>query len=190
MINLDLTTRKLQAVLFGAVTANQLPCVVSYQDNTPTGSTYGTQLKNTNSTTAVDICDAPAVTTTRRQIMSVSIQNLDTAAAIVTVRFNDNGTSYTIVKVTLSIGDELQFNDGDGWKVITSTGAVKTASSSSTGGGGATGGGTDQVFYENDMTVTTDYTLTTNKNAMTAGPITINTGVTVTIPTGAVWTIP
>lgn len=56
-------------------------------------------------------------------------------------------------------------------------------------GGGATGGGTDSVFVENDQAVTTDYTLTTNKNAMSAGPITINAGVTVTIPSGATWTI-
>ena len=56
-------------------------------------------------------------------------------------------------------------------------------------GGGATGGGTDKAFYENDQTITTDYTLTANKNAVTAGPITIATGVTVTIPSGATWTI-
>lgn len=57
------------------------------------------------------------------------------------------------------------------------------------GGGGATGGGTDQVFVENDQVVTTDYTLSAGKNASSAGPITINTGVTVTIPTGATWVI-
>ena len=54
---------------------------------------------------------------------------------------------------------------------------------------GATGGGTDQVFFENNQTVTTSYTLSTNKNAVTAGPITIANGATVTIPTGAVWTV-
>jgi hypothetical protein len=56
-------------------------------------------------------------------------------------------------------------------------------------GGGATGGGGNQVFVENDQTVTTNYTITSGKNAMSAGPITINTGVTVTVPTGSVWTI-
>lgn len=55
--------------------------------------------------------------------------------------------------------------------------------------GGATGGSTDQVFYENDQTVTTSYTLTTNKNAMTAGPITINAGATVTVPSGSSWVV-
>jgi len=55
--------------------------------------------------------------------------------------------------------------------------------------GGATGGGTDDVFYENAQTVTTSYTLTTNKNALSAGPITINSGATVTIPSGQSWSI-
>ena len=57
------------------------------------------------------------------------------------------------------------------------------------GGGGATGGGTDQIFYENGQTVTTDYELTASTNAMSAGPISINSSVTVTVPSGQVWTI-
>lgn len=56
-------------------------------------------------------------------------------------------------------------------------------------GGGAVGGGPDRVFIENDQTVTTNYTLTANRNAVTAGPVTINSGVTVTIPSGSVWSI-
>jgi len=56
-------------------------------------------------------------------------------------------------------------------------------------GGGATGGGADQVFIENSLIVTTNYTITTGKNAMSTGPITINSGVTVTIPTGARWVV-
>jgi hypothetical protein len=56
-------------------------------------------------------------------------------------------------------------------------------------GGGATGAGGDQVFYENELTVTTSYTLTTNRNAMSTGPITIDSGATVTIPSGQRWVI-
>jgi hypothetical protein len=56
-------------------------------------------------------------------------------------------------------------------------------------GGGATGGGADAVFVENDKTVTANYTITSNKNAMSTGPLTINSGVTVTVPTGSVWVI-
>jgi hypothetical protein len=56
-------------------------------------------------------------------------------------------------------------------------------------GGGATGGSSDDIFYENGQTVTTNYTLSTGKNAMSAGPISINSGVTVTVPSGASWTV-
>lgn len=56
-------------------------------------------------------------------------------------------------------------------------------------GGGATGGGTDEVFFENSQAVTSNYTITNGKNAMSAGPITINSGVTVTVGAGEVWTI-
>ena len=52
------------------------------------------------------------------------------------------------------------------------------------GGGGATGAGGDEVFQENERVVTTSYTLSTNKSAMCVGPLTINSGVTVTIPSG------
>jgi hypothetical protein len=56
-------------------------------------------------------------------------------------------------------------------------------------GGGATGGAGNQIFIENEQTVTNDYTITTGKNAMSTGPITINNDVTVTIPENSVWVI-
>jgi len=63
-------------------------------------------------------------------------------------------------------------------------------------GGGATGGGADQWAIEHDNTITTSYTITTNKNVISAGPLTINalesdgvTPVVVTVPTGSNWVI-
>ena len=56
-------------------------------------------------------------------------------------------------------------------------------------GGGATGGGGDEVFVENGVTVTTNYTLSTGKNAESVGPITVNSGITVTIPSTQRWVI-
>ena len=57
----------------------------------------------------------------------------------------------------------------------------------------ATGGGSDKVFYENSTTVTADYTIGTTfgatANAMSAGPVTINAGVTVTVPAGSTYTV-
>ena len=66
---------------------------------------------------------------------------------------------------------------------------IYTGSAWGSVGGGATGGGSDEVFLENGQTVTTNYTLSSGKNAVSAGPITIDSGVTVTIPSGATWVI-
>ena len=58
---------------------------------------------------------------------------------------------------------------------------------------GATGAGSDKVFWENGQTVTQNYTIGDSfgaaANAMSAGPITINDSVTVTIASGETWTI-
>ena len=51
------------------------------------------------------------------------------------------------------------------------------------------GGAEDGVFYENEQAVSSNYTIVATKNAMTAGPITINDGVTVTIETGGRWVV-
>ena len=51
------------------------------------------------------------------------------------------------------------------------------------------GGGKDKAFFVNDSTIAYNYTVPTSKNAMTAGPVTINSGVTVTVPSGSVWSI-
>jgi hypothetical protein len=56
-------------------------------------------------------------------------------------------------------------------------------------GGGATGSGGDQVFVENDQIVTTSYTITAGKNAMSTGPVEIDDGVVVTVPTGSRWVV-
>jgi hypothetical protein len=56
-------------------------------------------------------------------------------------------------------------------------------------GGGATGGGSDDIFIENGQTVTTNYTLSTGKNAGSFGPISIADGIVVTVPSGQTWTI-
>ena len=57
------------------------------------------------------------------------------------------------------------------------------------GGAGASGTGNNQVFFQNDQTVTGSYTIPTGKNAGTFGPVTVNSGVVVTVPSGSVWTV-
>lgn len=83
---------------------------------------------------------------------------------------------------------------GTGLSAVGTTGNVLTSNgsawvSSAPAGGGATGGGTDEVFVENQLIVTTSYTLSTGKSAMSVGPVTINGGVVVTIPSGYRWVV-
>jgi len=55
---------------------------------------------------------------------------------------------------------------------------------------GAVGGGnTAVVGWENQITVAEDYTMTSGNNMVSAGPITIDTGFTVTVPTGSRWVV-
>jgi len=105
-----------------------------------------------------------------------------------------NGTS-AVTAVDMSTKGSLLAGDGSGNPSTLGVGTndfVLTADSSEATGlkwaaaaaAGATGAGGDQVFVENERIVTTSYTLSTNKSAMCVGPLTINSGVTVTIPSG------
>ena len=51
------------------------------------------------------------------------------------------------------------------------------------------GASTNTVFFENDKAVAVNYQITSTKNAMSAGPIAINAGIAVTVPSGCAWTI-
>jgi|TARA_Y100000033_G_scaffold14607_1_gene13588 hypothetical protein len=78
---------------------------------------------------------------------------------------------------------ELAINTTDGG-VFTKTDGGSVVE---VGAGGATVA--DDVIYENSQTISNDYTITTNKNAMSAGPISISSSATVTVPSGSTWHI-
>jgi hypothetical protein len=69
--------------------------------------------------------------------------------------------------------DEFEGYDGSAWGAI--------------GGGG--GNITTFGLFENAKLISADYTITTNNNALSGGPIEIGTGVNVTVPSGSVWTV-
>jgi len=108
-----------------------------------------------------------------------------------------SGTPYTItltdapangVNIVIVSLNGIQGATGPSGGPVGATGA--TGLTGATGASnGATGAGGDAIFWENDQNVTTSYTISTNKNAMTAGPITVDAGVTVTIPSGSTWTV-
>ena len=79
---------------------------------------------------------------------------------------------------------ELRFNSTLGSAEIYNGSAFAAVG----GGAGATGGGSDEVFFESDTNVTTNYTITSGKNAHTVSPV-IDSGVTVTVPSGSLLVI-
>ena len=106
------------------------------------------------------------------------------------------GTDYTVSGVTLTFTTAPTsgldfFALLMGQPLNTGTPSDGTVTSAKLAGdiAASAGGGTDRVFFLNDKTVTTDYSIPSTKNAGTFGPCTINSGVTVTIPSGSTWTI-
>ena len=51
------------------------------------------------------------------------------------------------------------------------------------------GSASNKVFFENDKVVSVNYQITSTKNAMSAGPVSVNAGIAVTVPSGCSWTI-
>lgn len=98
------------------------------------------------------------------------------------------GIGTTNPQATLQVGTAITMYGSTG--IISATKFFGDGSSLTNVSAGAVGGAsTNAVFYENDVEVKVDYTISTSKNAMSAGPVGIATGITVTIPTGSTWTI-
>jgi hypothetical protein len=146
---------------------------------------------------AIDIGTANAVvlnfpsgitTSTLTTGLSLEFQSANDNTGATTLLLQVNGSNISTAKNIVSedgsalTGAELRANgiysviyNGTSW-VLAGGG----------GGGGAEAGG---VIYENNTTINANYTITNGKNGMSVGPITIASGVSVTIPTGSRWVI-
>jgi len=126
-----------------------------------------------------------------RKIHSRSI----TDSGIAAVDIEDNLVLSGTDAVTLPSGTTAQRGSGVAGKFRYNTddnqfeGYADGSWGSIGGSGGATGGGSDAIFYENGQTITTDYTITSSTNAVSTGPITVNSGITVTVPSGSRWVV-
>ena len=124
MLRLDRTTRKLQAVLAGAVTTNQLDIVVCGYDvpaqTKPDFSEYRgfMQVSSSNSTTDADICAAPVSQGVVRNLEYIGVYNKDTVSATVTIKLDDGGTEHILRKKQLLTTESLIWTRGAGWQVV------------------------------------------------------------------------
>ena len=111
------------------------------------------------------------------------------------IRFSEqtgNGTNYVAVKSPSALAANLTLTLPTANPAVAGYALISTDTSGTLSwgvAGGATGGGTNQVFWENDQTITTSYAITNGKNAGSFGPITINSGVVVTIGSGETWSV-
>ena len=110
-------------------------------------------------------------------------------------------------KLKLGAGDDFQFwHNGSSNYIWTNSGPINIQSTQSSGTNGyisfTSGGTTERLritsagnvkiasgVIENSNTISANYTVSSNYNAMSAGPMSIASGVSVTVPSGSAWTI-
>lgn len=110
------TSTKLEAVLAGAVAANQPEVHVDYFDYNPSGqptppATFRVAL---NSNTDVTILAAP-VANPIREPTYISIYNKDTSGVTITIKTDDGTTERIIFKKAIGAGESLQYTRQNGW---------------------------------------------------------------------------
>ena len=154
-----------------------------YSNNAATTLASGITSSATSLTVATGTGAVFPTITSNQDYFLITLQSVSTGNSeivLVTARTTD---TFTIVRAQEGT-TAIAFSTSDYVQQRVTAGELTRLAA-----GSARGGYTDQVFFENDKTVTTSYTITTGKNASSAGPITLNTGVVVTVPTGSRWVI-
>ena len=131
----------------------------------------------------------PAITVDAQgRITAASTNSINTS----TIPVADESTDTTCfpVFVTAATGDQAP-KTGSNLTFNSATGALGATSYTGDGSSltGVASTVADGCIYENSQTISNNYTITTNKNAMSAGPITVASGATLTIPSGSTYTI-
>ena len=168
IVDANVTTAK---IADDAVTADKLA------NTSVTAASYG-------SATAI-----PAITVDAQgRITAASTNAINTSTIPVADESSD--TTCFPVFVTTATGDQAP-KTGSNLTFNSATGALGATSYTGDGSSltGVASAVADGCIYENSQTISNNYTISTNKNALSAGPITIANGVTLTIPSGSVYTI-
>ena len=105
--------------------------------------------------------------------------NQAVSVALSTVALSPTGDGSQLTGI-----DALPSQSGNSGKYLTTDGSAASWAVLDTDANTTTKG-----LYEHAHTISADYSITSGNNAMTAGPITINSGVSVTVPTGSTWVI-
>lgn len=153
------------------------------------GSSVSKSLSSSNVTlTTSDIQNQQIVLT---GVLTANVQIIfPTGVGGMWIIVNNTTGTYTVTAITASAGNFVLCQQSATSTIYSDGTNIAFADSRLvSGGGGATGGGSDQIFFLNDLVVTTSYTIPSSKNAMTAGPISIDGAATITIPPTSTWTV-
>lgn len=125
MLILAQTTDSLQVVLSASATT-QAQCFVSYRNTTSSAITPLRTVTNTNNTTAVTLVSSPSASN-QRVVDYISIFNSNSSDITPTILFNDNGTTYPLFSATIAPGEKIEYQEGNGFSVINTSGGSKTS---------------------------------------------------------------
>lgn len=125
--------------------------------------------------------------TTSVNITSVGTYLIDTTSKAYVIQFTSGANIGQCRFITTIASDSVSWatalpvslTTGDTFEIYRSAYSLKVP----------TGGQTDRIFFENDININFDYTIPAGRNASTAGPVNIMSGVVITVPIGSAWSI-
>ena len=136
--------------------------------------------KTTNATHSGEVTGATALTIADNVVdeANLKVSNAPTNGYFLSAQSGDTGG------MTWAEVDALPSQTSNSGKYLTTNGSAASWAVLDTDANTTTKG-----LYEHAHTIASNYSITSGNNALTAGPITINTGVSVTVPTGSTWII-
>lgn len=123
MLVLTTVFDNIQVSLDAPITTNPVDCLTTWRDITTTTYIPG-RTPTRISSTALNIVPAPQ-DNIQRVVDHITIFNADTKNATVTIKFIVNATEHILFKTTLAPGEVIEYNEGNGFRVINTAGAVK-----------------------------------------------------------------
>jgi len=189
-------------------TSNKQLTLPAYNQTSPTwdiplNANFSTIDAAFGNTTSIALTNAN-VTLTSTQCQNMRILLTGQLSANITLTFpaeggqwvvsnfttNDINGPYTVTAASAGSGtSSVGIPQGFNVIVYSDTNGIYYSNDGIGGGGGGSGGAVNGTFYLNNQTVTTSYIIPSTQNAMTAGPISISSGATVTVSGSSVWTI-